>query len=256
VSNVGSRISKLLNPYWSSSKVGKLSFMIFDDDDDAELDIDGDNVADFIRPPPQWIFWTKGVVHWVIGLFCMELIAAALFCAVEPKVDYGDALYHCIVTASTVGYGDVPIHSQGGRLLAFFHIACSVTWLASFISHVESLHGTRRMQLQKEAMLERQLDKELLHKLDKDGKGVDKLEFVIGMLINLGVELCGAPLEWDDVRPFLLLFKKNDVDGNGVLTGSDLAKLVEVRQQKVEDRIQKVRSAKSSSLTKAHPISE
>ena len=78
------------------------------------------------------------------------------------------------------------------------------------------------------------------------GKGVDELEFVVGMMMSagrpttsrrasfrsaplhhtvlcrapplgtvLGVELCGEPLQWDDVRPFRLLFSRLDVSETG-----------------------------------------
>ena len=62
--------------------------------------------------------------------------------------------------------------------------------------------------------------------LDRDGKGVDKLEFVIGMLINLGVQLCGKPLSWDDVRPFMLQFERFDVSQTGHLDSKDLEKYI------------------------------
>jgi hypothetical protein len=47
--------------------------------------------------------------------------------------------------------------------------------------------------------------------LDKDGTGVDKLEFVVGMLIHLGVDICGSPLQVhtpvtvEDVRIYAFL---------------------------------------------------
>jgi hypothetical protein len=49
-------------------------------------------------------------------------------------------------------------------------------------------------------LLRKQLDHDSITALDRDGKGVDKLEFVIGMLIVLGCEVCGEPLCWEDVR--------------------------------------------------------
>ena len=37
---------------------------------------------------------------------------------------------------------------------------------------------------------------------------VDQVQFVAGMLIALGTELCGEPLTWEaDVQPFLERFK-------------------------------------------------
>ena len=67
-------------------------------------------------------------------------------------------------------------------------------------------------------ILEKQLDLDLIKSLDCDDNGVDKLEFIMGMMMNLGVQLCGQPLKWDDVRPFLLQFERFDVSKTGRLS--------------------------------------
>lgn len=66
--------------------------------------------------------------------------------------------------------------------------------------------------------------------LDHDGKGIDQLEFVVGMLQILGVELCGEPLSWGDVRPFILLFDRLDVSKTGRLTNKDLKAYVQLTE--------------------------
>ena len=47
----------------------------------------------------------------------------------------------------------------------------------------------------------------------------------------MGVELCGQPLTWADVRPFLVQFKRLDVSGTGKLVKSDLEAYVELAAQ-------------------------
>jgi hypothetical protein len=59
-------------------------------------------------------------------------------------------------------------------------------------------------------------------RLDRDGRGIDRLEFVVGMMQLLGVELCGEPLKWDDVRPFVKKFDELDVSATGTITRDDL----------------------------------
>ena len=44
--------------------------------------------------------------HRPLGHRTMETLATAAFVALEPTWSFGDALYHCLVTVSTVGYGD------------------------------------------------------------------------------------------------------------------------------------------------------
>ena len=60
-----------------------------------------------------------------------------------------------------------------------------------------------------------QLDPDLISKLERtEGAGVDKVEYVVGMLIALGAELCGAGLAWEtDIQPLVSRFETLDADG-------------------------------------------
>merc|ERR1712032_358810 len=200
-----------------------------------EVDIDDDGIVDFVAPPSAHVYWAQGLSCGVFLLLAHQLVSAAVFTWVEPDLSFDTAFYHCFVTATTVGYGDVALSTQQARLWAFFHIAVSVAWLAALISHVEELRQRRKAQLQRQRWLVGQLDADSIRALDMDNKGVDKLEFVVGMLIHLGVEVCGQPLEWKDVVPFIKRFKKVDKDGNGRLMQDDLAKMV--LERKVTARV-------------------
>ena len=89
------------------------------------------------------------VVLWWI----LQLSSAAIFVAVQPTFRYADGIYHCIVTASTVGYGDTPLTTQAARLWAACHILVSVSWLAALFADIEELRRVRFAQLQRAALL-------------------------------------------------------------------------------------------------------
>ena len=76
------------------------------------------------------------------------------------------------------------------------HIAISVSWLAASVSLVEGLYHHRQRSLQRVELLKAQLDAQLITSLDSNGDGVDRLEFVVGMLIALGAEVGGHKLRW------------------------------------------------------------
>ena len=78
----------------------------------------------------------------------MQLASAAIYAALIPDLSFGTALYHCFVTASTVGYGDVAISTPEARLFACLHIVVSVSWLAALLSSVDTLRKQRESQLQ------------------------------------------------------------------------------------------------------------
>ena len=58
----------------------------------------------------------------------------------------------------------------------------------------------------------------------------------------MGVELCGQPLKWDDVRPFKLQFGLFDVSKTGKLSADDLKKYSDKMEQ-VKARVAKAREA-------------
>ena len=78
-------------------------------------------------------------------------------------------------------------------------------------------------------MLKRRLDPDLITSLDKDGGGVDKTEFVVGMLVKLEL------VDQEDVEPYLKQFAKLDVDGSGVLTSKDLEAAALAMEAKVAE---------------------
>ena len=63
------------------------------------------------------------------------------------------------------------------------------------------------------------LDHELLLALDRDGNGVDRMEFVVGMLAQIGV------ISWTDVQTFMDKFDEFDTDRSGRLDKADLQRM-------------------------------
>ena len=62
---------------------------------------------------------------------------------------------------------------------------------------------------------------------------------------DLGVQLCGQPLTWDDVRPFKLQFYMFDISKTGKLSSDDLeayiTKMEEVRRNQQVVRLERGR---------------
>ena len=187
------------------------------------LDLTGDGHADFIMPPSALTYWAQELFPAALLLAAVQLASAAVFQALLG-IDFGTALYHCLVTATTVGYGDVAMSTSAARLFACLHIVVSVSWLAAVIGAIDQLRELRQAQLDRAALITDPPKREEIMALDHDGKGVDQLEFVVGMMMLLGVELCGEPLKWADVRPFMLQFERFDVSKTGRLSSDDLDK--------------------------------
>lgn len=177
------------------------------------------------------VFWIKGLGFSIICIVATQLAFAGIFSYCEDEVGFGDALYHCMVTATTVGYGDISLTRQASRLWASIHIVLSVTWLAALFANIDELRIQRRLELKRIELLDKPLDEERIRQLDKgDGQGVDKCEFVVGMLMMLGAEFGGRPLEWEDVKPFIERFEAMDKDRDQHLTVDDIVSSIKDQQ--------------------------
>ena len=192
-----------------------------------DLDGSGEEEFYFTIPRGQLLFYTKNLLPDIVLSVMLQCGSAALFRAIEPDWNFGDAFYHCIVTATTVGYGDVPITTQAGKLWACVHILLSVGLIGETIESIELLRVERKGALQRAKQLTRRLDKKMLKELmetamrlrpnvDRDGEGLSELEFVLAMVIELDM------LDWNQVRPFIKQFRTLDVDCSGRLGMHDL----------------------------------
>lgn len=191
----------------------------------VSLDLDGDGTADFIQPPRAFVFWAQELLPAFLLLMLVQIVSAAVFSLLEPDtIGFGTALYHCFITATTVGYGDVPLTTPEVRLFACFHILVSVSWLAALMSSVSILSDKRNSQLQRARLFTQVPERTKIMALDVngDGDGVDEIEFIVGMLSILGVTICGEPLGYNDVRPFRILFERLDVSKTKKLSQADL----------------------------------
>ena len=190
---------------------------------------------DAALPPPAWRFYVEHIgFYFLTGAVFNLLLSALVFTRLQEGLvdddgaaldDYGFALWHCWVTATTVGYGDYTLATQNVRFFAACHVILSVSWLAGLIRHTQDKREKYALEVLRCKMIRRQLSEDLIENFDfrKDGL-VSRVEFVVGMLATLGATLCGESLKWDsDVKPLLDRFDAMDVDGSGTLEVADLA---------------------------------
>ena len=105
---------------------------------------------------------------------------------------------------------------QWMRLFTTFHIFVSAFGLAAILSDVQRQLGIDLAFARQRMLLSARLDGELIPSLDRDGNGVDRIEYLVGMLTHMNI------LQWSDVQPFLDQFDQMDVDGSGHLDRADL----------------------------------
>jgi len=203
------------------------------------VDIDGNGSCDFAMPESPLLYYSKNLVPSVSLMFLMQFPFAAIFVALEEEWSFGDAYYHCLVTATTVGYGDISISTEDGRICSIFQIIFSVSMLGEIVSTLFKLQDDRRVKLDLVEQLHRKLEPNVvgnilesaakLHSDGADGNevvipaGVTKIDFVMGMLLQSGA------VSWKQLEPYEELFDKAPTR-EGILAKTELAETVNEMQ--------------------------
>lgn len=156
---------------------------------------------------------------------CAHILLVTFVCV--PPASPPSAYYHCLITATTIGYGDVPISTNGGKWFASLHMMVSVSLVAELLASIQKIRADRTVLLRRAHMLMLRLDDTLLQRMQQralelrplvkreEGTGVNELEFAIGMLVELEM------VTTDQIRPFLTQFRALDVSANGMLNQED-----------------------------------
>ena len=171
------------------------------------------------------IFYTTRLLGPVLMLFAFQLIFAFAFTAIEPDWDFGVSIYHCLVTATTVGYGDVRIVTNSGKICAIVHILVSVCALGAIVGDIDAARSERAAEIFRAKQLTQRFDRKKLEhlladeKFNQDGGGVEKFEFVVGMLLE------AEYVKQSDVDAYVTLFERADITGDGRICSADIGHL-------------------------------
>jgi len=139
------------------------------------------------------------------------------------------SLYWAVITVLGIGYGDIEPTTQSNKVFVTFFIFVSVANVANAIATFVSLKAEVTVEKQKRKLLAKRLDFEWIAKLNlRDGQGVDKLTFVLGMLSQLHSLDRGR-----DIDPWIKKFDELDVNGNGYLDAEDMVTFAEKEEEKV-----------------------
>lgn len=161
-------------------------------------------------------------------LFFACLFGGAIgFWRLESHLTFLDAIYLCILTMSTVGFGPGP-KSQAGRAFCCPWIVLSAIIVTRMISEVTDLYMGWQRHKRAEVVLKNSVNSvEDLAALDDDNSGqVSELEFLLHMLVKTNA--CKQH-QIDTIRS---QFQALDIDGSGFLDADDFKKAAADKQQR------------------------
>jgi Ca2+-binding EF-hand superfamily protein len=105
---------------------------------------------------------------------------------------------------------------DSSKAFSIAYIIVSVLVVAAAIGNFGLVQMEIAAEKRREAMLARKLDLHMIREMDKDGDGVDKLEFLCACLVQMEL------VEQKDIDPWLKRFDELDADGSGKLDAKDL----------------------------------
>jgi len=168
------------------------------------------------------LLWEGGVVAFftIVGMIVFHELETGYIDDSAPakgKVTWGQAFHFCIVTMSTVGYGDWAPSTRWGRAFGSFYILIGVSRLANFAGIlVDYFMKERQLKASHDVLNNSLMSPGQLLQFDTNGDGsVDKYEYLVRMLL-----MCKF-VEEDKIDLIMSKFYNLDGDKSGSISVED-----------------------------------
>lgn len=181
------------------------------------------------------------------SIFLIILMGSIFFEQNEPDIDFLDALYFCVVTMTTVGYGDTKLTKKSSRAFAVFYILCSCVLVTLAIGNLAGVRIQMLSERKKVKMLSRKLDFNFIRELDTGETGMDKTTFLVAMLVQS--ELVQKE---KDIDPWLKKFDELDKANIGVIDFDETIADLEMEQRKRMEEMHKLEEAQKAKNQSSH----
>lgn len=183
------------------------------EDDDAveEANEQGLNFSQRIVKYTSGLNWCDyyGLGMSALWLLWILIIGVVVFLIFE-KFSFIDALYTTVISASTVGFGDLEPKQRVTKIIMSFWLIFSTIGLVKVIANFTDASVKAKQRAVSRRMLTAQLDVSTWSAMDKDKDGrVNKLEFLTELLVRSG------KVERREIDAILCRFEELDHDGNG-----------------------------------------
>jgi len=131
------------------------------------------------------------------------------------------SMYYCIVTATSVGYGDIVPTTDTTKLMAILFIPLSVAVMADFFGRITTTIIEHKATIRESEFYNRKFTNVDFEAMDVNDDGqVSETEFFTFMLVSMG------KVNHDDMVQLACIYKSLDKDGDGRLTMNDLKERV------------------------------
>ena len=119
-----------------------------------------------------------------LGSIFLCLILGSTFYHINEDCYFSKAFYFCVVTMTTVGYGDTALTKRSSRAFAVFYIISSCVLVTLAIGNLAGVRIQIITERKKLKMLNRKLDFNFIRELDNGESRMDKTTFLVAMLVQ------------------------------------------------------------------------
>lgn len=163
--------------------------------------------------------------------FAPMLVGGAIMALIE-RWGWHDAIYYCVVTATTIGFGDLTPKEPLGKFCAILFVPIVVAAMGYILGNVATFIVEQRRDKYNKRLWSGEMKIEDIEKLDeaKDG-GVSELEYIKFMLVAMN-KVDGAL--FNDLRD---QFRQLDMTGDGQITKKDLQIMATRKMRKVSHKM-------------------
>jgi len=178
---------------------------------------------------PSWFGYTTRRLLESFILFNLVVWIGAIAFWYWEDLSFLDSVYMCVVTISTVGYGDVYPSTKASRAFSIPWIVIAALLVTRCIGEVTDIYMTRTQADRARLVLQTSVQcVEDLAALDDDNSGqVSELEFLKHFLVKTNA------CKQRDIDAICQQFQALDVDGSGYLDAEDF-KAANTRQQQIQ----------------------
>jgi len=168
---------------------------------------------------PKW----KAILVFV-SPFTIMITVGAVFVGHFEKWDVVDSIYWCIMTGTSVGYGDIHPTKPETMWFSIIFIPLAAIVVSNTLGQIANIFIEREIKKANTKLLKREVTLEDLEAMNADGNGeVSPLEFVEHMLLVM------QKVDRDLLEKLHVQFERLDADGSGGLQPDDLEILTKER---------------------------
>ena len=150
------------------------------------------------------------------------IVSCTTFISIKEGWNFVDGLFYTIVTACTIGYGDLAPTLESTRAVAVLFVPFSVACLGALLARIATAVINRRQQKFRDDLLHFELTPDLFEACDVSNDGrVDKFEYMTFMLLAM------KAVDMELLDSISAQFDKLDVTNSGDLCIDDLLEALE-----------------------------